>query len=126
MTARLLLTALALTAIAACGGGERTFTASEFVEEMNDKGANLKLGGNLLNDQEGIEVFELRFARSFEGSLVVAEDIDVGVSEYERCESAATLLCYRAANVVMLFDEAEISVTDLAPVETALTALGGD
>ena len=118
-----LLIAAALVAITGCGEEQRTFTASEFVGEMNNEGADLELGADLLSTQAGVEVSEIRFGPDAEGSLTVAEDAEGGVSEYERCESAATLICYRAQNVVLLFDGAETAPVDLAPVETAIRAL---
>ncbi|MEJ7876616.1 MAG: hypothetical protein WKF62_08145 [Solirubrobacterales bacterium] len=120
------IAAATLVAIAGCGDEERTFTASGFVDEMNDQGADLELGADLLSTQAGVETFEIRFGQTGDGSLAVAEDDEGGVSEYERCESAATLLCYRAANVVLLFDGAEIAVGDLAGVEAAIRAIAED
>lgn len=122
----LLLTVAALVVIAGCGEEQRTFTPSEFVDEMNDEGADLELGADLLSTQAGLGVFEIRLGRDGDGSLTIAEDPEGGASEYERCEGAATLLCYRAANAVLIFDGAEIAVGDLAPVEAAIRTIAED
>ncbi|MDQ3730196.1 MAG: hypothetical protein M3355_11490 [Actinomycetota bacterium] len=126
MKGRLLMIAAAIVAPVGCGEGQRTFTASEFVGEMNDEGADLELGADLPNTQASVEVSEIRFGSDGDGTLTVAEDAEGGISEYERCESAATLLCYRAANVVVIFDGAEIAVGDLEPVEAAIRAIAED
>ena len=122
----LLLAVAAVMVSAGCGEQQPTFTASGFIEVMNDEGADLELEADLLSAQEGVEVHQVRFGQNGDGSLSVTEDADGGASEYERCESAATLLCYRAANVVLFFDGAEIAVGDLAPVEAAVKAIAED
>jgi len=124
-----LLTALALAA-AACGG-ERTFEPEEFVEEANSKGAGLELGEPLISTREGLEVYELRLIAAVQatrkehasGSLIVAEDPEKALAEYHRCEAAATLICYRAANVVLALEGGE-SAPGLASVDRAIRALG--
>lgn len=111
---RAALAALAAVALAACGG-ERELTATELVSEFNDRavaGAELTLGESLLaNEDAPGEVFtvELRIPGEFggtgSGSLVVLADSDEGGAEFDRCESSASLVCYRAANAVLRFED---------------------
>ena len=53
------------------------------------------------------------------------ENADAAREEFERCESAATLTCYRAANVVLYFDAAP-GDQRVARVETAIRALAAE
>ena len=129
--------ALAVTALAGCGGGERTFSAEELVEEANASGAELVLGEPLSSTREGAEVRELSFEEHAEpdageaahahggGTLAIMGDAEAGLAEYERCESAATLLCFRASNAVLLF-EGELEPAQRAGLERALRALASD
>jgi hypothetical protein len=124
-------------ALAGCGSDPTTFTAEEFVAEMNERGAGLVLGEPLLSAGGAGEVYELELAESgatgatgpegVEGehvgaSVTVLEDPDAGLAEYERCESAATLLCFRVANVVMIFEGALLPA-DLERLESAVRAM---
>ena len=109
-------------ALGGCGG-ERTFEADELVDELNDDGAGLELGATLSSSQE-LELFAVSFAGDA-GTLAIAEDADAAVAEYERCEDAATLTCYRVANAALYF---ELPPDDpkLAAVDSAIRALGSD
>jgi hypothetical protein len=130
----LLLFAFALI-LGGCGG-ERTFEPDEFVDEANAEGASVDLGGALTSIEEGVDVYQLSFAGEGAGtpsageavsggSLVHTENADAAREEFERCESAATLTCYRAANVVLYFD-AEPSDERVARVDAAVRALGSE
>ena len=57
------------------------------------------------------------------GSLIVTPDSDAGRSEFERCESAVSLLCYRAANVVVMFEDS-LPIEFQDRVRAAIIALG--
>lgn len=132
--------ALAAGAIA-CGSGERTFSAEEFVEEANENGAGLSLGEPLLAEGEDREVYALRLEGETEspggepaggaaeghggGSLRVASDAEAALAEYERCETAVTLLCFRAANIALIL-EGELPAEDRARIEGALRAMASD
>lgn len=129
-----LATLLALL-LAACGG-ERSFEPAEFVDAANREGANLVLGDPLTSTQEGVDIFAVHFAGEASepaaddhaaggGSMVVAEDAETATGEFERCESAVTLTCYRAANVVLYFD-AESTDRRVAAVAAAIRALASD
>ena len=122
-------------AVAGCGG-ERTYEPSEFVEEANAEGAGLVLGEPLTSIEEGVDVYALSFEEEpgghdeaepgghahSGGSLIVTEDADAAREEHARCEQAVTLVCYRAANVVLLFD-ADPSDEHVAKVDSAIRAL---
>jgi hypothetical protein len=138
MTARPrgLLVALALAIAAAvasgCGSGA-TFTAEELVAEVNRHGGELALGEPLDASGEGPEIHSLTFtgvAPTPEdvhagGSLLIAEDDEAAVGEYQRCEGSASLICFRAANAVMIFEGA-VPPADLARLSEALQAMGSE
>lgn len=58
------------------------------------------------------------------GSLVVAPDEEEAFAEYERCETALSLLCYRAANVVLRIEE--LAPDDRRRMDHAFIALGAE
>jgi hypothetical protein len=118
-------------------GGERSFEADEFVDEVNREGAALILGEPLTSLEEGADVYVVSFVDAEEapevsaghahsgGSLVVTQDADAATAEFERCEGAVTLTCYRAANVVLYFD-AEPTDEHVAKVDAAIRALAAE
>jgi hypothetical protein len=127
-------------ALAACGSGERTFTAQEFVDDANAKGAHLALGEPLSTSEADTELYALRVEapdsgdggtdlpalgdEAGSGSLRVEGSSGAAEAEYERCEQAG-LLCYRAANVVLVF-EADVDPDSLAELARAIRALKAD
>lgn len=135
------LAALLLAPVALAGCGEREFDAREFVAEANANGAGLELGQPLLSSRDETEIYAVEVeptAATGEsgagasgslgragGSLIVAPDVDAGKEEYERCERAATIACYRAANVVLAL-EGEPQSPELVGVDGAIRALGSD
>ena len=113
-SARRTVAALCAAAIvvAGCGSGERSFSAQEFVDEANANGASLALGTRLGGEQA--EIYALRVgaaagpdgapaAEAGSGSLRVEDSSDAAEAQYARCEQAG-LFCYRAANVVLVFE----------------------
>lgn len=58
------------------------------------------------------------------GSLIVAPDEEEAFAEYERCETALSLLCYRAANVVLRIEE--LAPDDRRRMDHAFIALGAE
>jgi hypothetical protein len=56
------------------------------------------------------------------GSLTITEGDDEAVAEYERCESAASLVCFRAANAVLILEDT-VPNQDLARIEAAISAM---
>jgi hypothetical protein len=142
--AKLVLSAVAGLAIAACGSSEPTFTAQEFVDELEARGATLELGQELSTDDPDAELYavEIRESAGHEaaeeraaeeehghthsgGSLRVTESESAAEDELQRCEGAVTLLCYRAANVVLVFEQ-EADPEFLAELTVAISALGSE
>jgi hypothetical protein len=126
--ARALATALVCVIALALGscGGERTFEADEFVEDVNEHGAGVELGEPLSSAETGHEIFAVELAASATqvhggGSLVVTGDSEEAQAEHARCESAASLTCYRAANVVLRLEE--VSPDQRAKLDQAFTEL---
>jgi len=120
----------ALATAAGCGGGgeDPTFSAQEFVTEINRQGVELRLGEELVTDEPGkrlygVELEPLGGPRTDSageqvhagGSLSVYEREDERVDEELRsCEEAADLLCYRAANVVVVLEGGGLEARQLA------------
>lgn len=114
--------------LGACGSGERRFDAEGFVAELNGAGAGLELGEPLESGAADAEVrvvgFESAGRRSSQqssGAVVVLEDAEAARTEFERCESAISFVCFRAANVVLRF--AGISAVEQRRLSAALTEL---
>ena len=134
--ASIALAALGLAAATGgCGEGERTFTAPEFVAEANRNGAELELGASLTVTAGDDEVYGVAIeggaaadhgregvgegSEHGGGSLRITDDGGAAEDEHERCESTASLICYRAANVVLIL-EPGTPATDLARIERAI------
>ena len=123
------LAATALALATGCGG-DRNFTAQELVDEVNAEGASLELGPELQTIEGDTRTYAVEFAHPTEdrfeshggGSLTIAETAEAGMTEYQRCEDAASLVCYRAANAVLFFEDGA-SAGDLARVDAAIRAL---
>ena len=127
----------AVLALAACGSGERTFSAQEFVDEANSNGAHLALGEPLGGEQADAQIYALRVEPvpsggaaptlgegAGSGSLRVEGSSDAAEGEYARCNQAG-LFCYRAANVVLVF-EADVDPGSLVDLVRAIRALKAD
>lgn len=120
------MTPLSLALLLAGCGGERTFEPEEFVEAANEQGAGMELGEPLSSSGSGYEVIAVELASSATqvhggGSLVVADDVEEGEAQFARCERAASLTCYRAANVVLRLEE--VAPEQAEQLEGAFTAL---
>ena len=138
---RAALSFIALAALALGGGcGETTFDAAGFVEEANENGASLELGEPLLTEREEVEVHavEIRPASAtgelgaghageehVGGSLIVSEDGEAAEAEFARCDGAVTIVCYRAANVVLAV-EGDPSSAELVGIDGAIRAMAGE
>ena len=134
-----LLTALLAAALAlpACGD-EKTFDAEEFVKEANEAGAGFELGEPLSTTDEGAELYALRIVEAGSatqpapgkpelhggGSLKVTESAEAAKKEFERCEEAVSLVCYRAANIAVYFEA--ITPEQQSRVGQAFEAIGED
>jgi hypothetical protein len=138
-----------LLALAATGGalvgceGERSFSAEEFVEAANERGAGLELGEPLLATDPEAEVYAVRLAEDADhegepatgeaevghghggGSLIVAGSDAEALAEYRRCEGAVTIHCYRAANVVLRVEADDPAELDRLRVAVAALGEGG-
>jgi hypothetical protein len=115
--APLVATLLLLLALISGCGGERVFTADEFVEAVNAEGAEISLGDVITTNQEGIEVRAITLGRTdvsptgaagepgASGAMLVLADDGAAREELSRCESAPAFTCFRAANVVLRFED---------------------
>ena len=108
---------MALAALAGCGGEPR-FTTEEFVDGVVRQGVDLRLGEPLVTDEEGKELYAVEL-EPLGGPRVDSEGEEVhsggSLSVYDEnegdpdtelksCEMAVDLLCYRAANVVVVLE----------------------
>lgn len=125
VTATLAVSALFAGALGC--GGDRELSAEELVAEYNANAlanSSLELGEELLSTAAAPgEVFALTLelpdplaaepsedaAHLGSGSLVVLDDEAEGLIEFNRCERSASLICYRAANVVLRFEDLDPS-----------------
>ena len=113
--------ALAALALAGCGEG-RTFTAEEFVDEVNAEGVKLEIGRELISDRPDQELYAVELGQVAElpggeghagGSMSVYEDAAGADDELASCKGAADLLCFRAANVVVVLEGGGIEAQQL-------------
>jgi hypothetical protein len=128
-----LVSAIAILLATACGD-ERSFEPEEFVQEANAEGAGLILGEPLTSIEEGVDVYSISFEEEpgereapgehghSGGSMIVTGSAEAAKEEYARCEQTVTLVCYRAANVVLFFDT-ERGDEHVAKVDSAIRAL---
>ena len=135
---RLLPLIPALWVLAGCGGDDSAFTADQFVGAVNQRGASLELGPELRSTRPDAQVFALELGArepgggdaasegaEAGGSIAVMADADAGFEEWQRCEDAASILCYRADNIV-LFIEGEVAPAALAQLENALGVIADE
>jgi hypothetical protein len=127
-TGQLVLAAVLLGLAASSCTQERTFGADEFIDEVRQEGVELTLGEPLITDDESKELYALTLeplpgsppdghagepeheeeeGHEHEhggGSLSVYDD-NAGADEgMGACQAAADLLCYRAANIVVILE----------------------
>jgi hypothetical protein len=122
----------ATVAVAGCGS-ERTFTVSEFAEEVNEQGVEMRIGRQL-QSSEANELHEITLPRlpglpppapgeheeeqagerGVPGTLYVFDDAGAAEDQIAACRASGGLVCYRAENVVVLFEEAGIEAQRLA------------
>lgn len=107
--------------LAGCGG-DRTFTAEEFVDEVNAEGVRLELGRELVTDRDDQELYAVELGQVAElpggerhagGSMSVFDDGDGADEDLASCQAAADLLCFRAANVVVVLEGGGIEAEQL-------------
>ena len=107
---------LAIGAIAAagCGDGD-TMTKEEFLGSIREQGVEIELGRELLTTEPGKKLYAIELEpvspalpgdveAHTGGSLAVHDDTDAADRSLERCQASADLLCYRAANVVVVLE----------------------
>ena len=104
-------------------GEEKSFTAEEFVDAVNDEGVALQLGEELFTDEEGKRVYAVELeplaqlpgevAGHSGGSISVYDDAADADSQLESCKGSADLLCYQAANVVVVLEGGGIEAQQL-------------
>jgi hypothetical protein len=118
--------AAAAAAVAGCGD-EGTYTAQDFVTAVNAQGVRLELGEELVTDEDGKELYAVELepaggarrdslgeAVHAGGSLSVYEtDEGAPDEEFRSCERAADLLCFRAANAVIVLEGGGIEARQL-------------
>jgi hypothetical protein len=115
------LAAVAAVAIAGCGTSEKTFTASEFIDQVDEQGVALELGRQLPAGGGADEIYAITLprlpgeprppsgeeggGRGPNGTLYVYGDEGGAGDELDACRASAGLLCFRAANIVVVLDE---------------------
>jgi hypothetical protein len=132
-----LAAAAALVALAGCGAPYED--AQSFVDAANAEGAGFELGPSLSSSNPDYDIYALELEGAQDphegeeagqahlggGSITVAPGEDEALAEYEECEAAATLLCWRAGNVTLVL-EGEIGAEERARVSDAISALGSE
>lgn len=126
LTAAAAILVAVLVGLAACGG-EETFTADEFVGEMKDNGVEMTLGPELFSDDESREVVEVELEplpgsptpkegalEHPHGSMTVHDEVAGADQQFGNCESTADLLCFQAANVVIVLEGGGLEADRLA------------
>ena len=134
MPGRPLIIACALIASALPGcGEEKTFTADEFVDRVNEEGVKLKLGEPLITDDSSKDLYAVELAQvsrlpgseagAVSGSLSEYDEPSGAEDELESCGASADLLCYRLANIVVVLEGGGIEAQQLG---VAVERLGED
>lgn len=120
--------AAGLLLLAACGSGERDFDAATLIAELNGAGAGLELGPPLESGGSGTEVTVVTLsdagrsgATQTSGAIVILGDAAEAEAEFDRCESALSFVCFRAANAVLRFTG--ISAEQEQRISAALTSI---
>ena len=107
-------------AFAGCGSSEKTFTAAEFVDQVNEQGVSLELGRQLPAGSDADAVYAVTLpslpgepraadeegsGRGPNGTLYVYGDPGGAGDRLDACRASGGLLCFRAANIVVVFDQ---------------------
>jgi hypothetical protein len=111
--------AVPAVALAGCGS-QKTFTASDFVGKVKAQGVSLHLGRQLATQGGAKQLYAITLprlpgepapppdeegGRGPNGSLYVYDDADGAGNELRACRASQGLLCFRAANVVVVLDQ---------------------
>jgi hypothetical protein len=120
--------------LAACGGSQ--FDAEGFVKEANANGAGIALGAPLGTSQPGKQTYEVNLLvgkgapqpsgeeNGLSGSLSVYDDEGAAGKGLGECQAAATLLCFQAGNVALVFEGEQPNVVQLR-LAAALKKMAG-
>jgi hypothetical protein len=119
--------AVAASLLAGCGGG-KTFTAPEFVDEVKGEGVSIQLGEQLPESGPSDQVYTVTLTPlpgkpppapgdedgpETSGSLYVYDGTGGADDEMEACRGSGGLLCYQAANVVVVLESNSIEAERL-------------
>ena len=113
--------------LAACGGEEESFSPEEFVETMRENGVEMALGKPLFSADESKEVVAVELEplpgtptpeegalEDPHGSLTAHDDVAGADDQFRNCEATADLLCFQAANVVIVLEGGGLEADRLA------------
>ena len=138
MTLRMTVALLgALLALAGCGTAYDD--AQSFVDAANAEGAGLELGPSLSSSNPDFEIYAVELegasapgeareagqAHLGGGSITVTPGEDEAIAEYEECETAVSLVCYRAGNVALIVED-EVGAEARTRLNDAISALASD
>jgi hypothetical protein len=113
------LTAVAAVSVAGCRS-EKTFTAAEFVGKVEEQGVSLHLGRRLATQSGADQLYAITLprlpgepasstgeegGRGPNGSVYVYDDANGAGEELSACRASQGLLCFRAANIVVVLDQ---------------------
>jgi hypothetical protein len=113
------LCTVAAAVVAGCGA-ERTFTASEFVQQVNEQGVTMRLGAQRPAGGGAERLYAVKLpplpgepqpppgsesGPGASGSLYVFGDPGGAEHQFEACQDATGLVCFRASNIVVVLDE---------------------
>jgi hypothetical protein len=128
--------AVAATALGACGGGQ-TFTASEFVDKVNEQGVSMRLGRRLQTSGGAEALYAVALpplrgepppppgvegGRGASGSLYVYGDTGGADDQLEACRASGGLLCFQASNVVVVLEGGGIAAQRLGVAISRLSS----
>jgi hypothetical protein len=113
-----LIAVLGASAVATgCGNSGPTFTAAEFVDQVNEQGVSMKLGRQLRAQSDAKELYAVNLpplpgspapppgeegGPGASGSLYVYDDAGGAGDELRACRASAGLVCFQAANIVVV------------------------
>ena len=122
--------ALAIAALHTTGcGGSQSFTASEFVDRINAQGVSIELGRRLQSGGGAQELFAVRLpplpgqpppppgsegGPGASGSLYVFGDTGGADDQIDACHRSGGLVCFQAANIVVILEEGGLEAQRLA------------
>jgi hypothetical protein len=122
--------ALATAALSTTGcSRSQSFTASEFVDRITAQGVSIELGRRLHSGGDAEELFAVRLpplpgsprppqgaegARGAIGSLYVFGDTGGADEQIAACHRSGGLLCFQAANIVVVLEEGGLEAQRLA------------